>query len=343
MHISDFEYTLPSELIAQRPSARRDESRLLVVHRASGKIEHRIFKDLPDYMNSSDVLVMNQTKVIKGRLYGRKVQGTADIEILLLRQITETEWECLLRPARRLSVGQSVQVHNTYNGMHIHATLMKEHKERSERILSFSIPLTNNVLHEIGSIPLPPYIERSSDVSDEDRYQTVYARHNGSVAAPTAGLHFSRQILSALDAQGVQQVLLTLHVSWGTFNPIRVSDIRNHQMHKEYYSIEPAACSCINERKGRTIVVGTTSFRVLETVADEHGIVHPHSGETDIYIYPGCTIKSVDALITNFHLPRSSLLVLVAAFMGPLWKEVYRIAVQERYRFFSYGDAMLII
>ncbi len=342
MKVEDFDYYLPEELIAQSPAEKRDESRLLVYHRDTGKIEHRIFRDVIEYLNKGDCLVINDTRVIPARLLGRRADTGGKIEFVLLHQMDDKRWEVLVKPGRRAQIG-AVFVFG--NGL-LEATVLDRTPEGG-RIVEFQYEgLFNEVLDKVGIVPLPPYIRKQID--DPERYQTVYAKHRGSVAAPTAGLHFTIPLLEKIQASGVNIVRVTLHVGLGTFRPVKESNVEQHRMHEEYYRISEEAARAVNETKergGRVIAVGTTSTRALESSADDSGRVHPtERGCTDLFIYPGYEFKVVDALITNFHLPKSTLLMLVSAMCSrEEILRVYQEAIKERYRFFSFGDAMMIL
>jgi len=342
---SDFYYDLPEELIAQHPAEKRDNSRLLIIDRKSGELEHRYFYNIIDYLNPGDVLVVNDSKVIPARLYGH-VEGREDakIELLLLRMNEIDSWETLVKPGKRARIGSKL----VFGGGILKGEIT-DIVEEGNRIIKFSYDkekYTNiyEILHEIGLMPLPPYI--TEQLRDNDRYQTVYAREEGSAAAPTAGLHFTPELMSAIKAKGVLIVPVMLHVGLGTFRPVKEDSIKNHVMHTEYISVPEESARIINERKkagGRIICVGTTSTRTLESVATEDGTVRAMSGDTGIFIYPGYRFKVVDALITNFHLPESTLLMLVSAFYNrESMIEAYKTAVDMKYRFFSFGDAMFI-
>ena len=340
----DFYYDLPPELIAQYPAERRDGCRLMVLHKESGEIEHRIFSDIIDYLDPRDMLVVNSSKVIPARLIGKTDKTGADMELLLLRMLDSGEWETLVRPGKRAKVGASF----TFGGI-LRATVTSI-LEGGNRTVKFeydrdSFDSIYAVLDKIGNMPLPPYITKK--LENKDDYQTVYAKREGSAAAPTAGLHFTEELLERIKAKGVGYGEVTLHVGLGTFRPVKVDKIEEHLMHGEYFFISDEVAEEINRRRaagGRIIAVGTTSARVLESVSTPDGVVHPISGETGIFIYPGYTFKATDALITNFHLPESTLIMLVSALAG---KEhvmnAYETAVAEEYRFFSFGDAMLIV
>lgn len=341
LQLNDFDYYLPPELIAQDPAPRRDESRLMVLFRDDGRIEHRLFRDIVEYLSPQDVLVINDTRVIPARLTGRKAQGGAEVEVLLLRPLDERRWEALVRPGRRLRPGTRLIF-----GDGLAEGLIEGVTAAGGRVVSFASALPfEEVLSRLGKMPLPPYIKKYPE--DPGRYQTVYARQEGSAAAPTAGLHFTTELLDRIEARGVQLVRVLLHVGLGTFRPVRVQDITRHHMHAEYYEVTEEAARAINAaraRGGRVVAVGTTTTRCLETVADTDGQIRPGTGWTDIFIYPGYRFKAVDALVTNFHLPKSTLLMMVSAFAGrETILNAYRTAVEMRYRFFSFGDAMLII
>lgn len=336
---SDFYYDLPEELIAQTPIEPRDCSRLLVYDRKSDKIEHRIFKDVLSYLNEGDVLVINDTKVLPARLFARTPNGGA-MEVLLLKRLDIDEWEVLVKPGRKAAVGKTLKI-----GDELSLTV-KGITDSGERIVKFEYDgVFEEILQRIGTMPLPPYIKEK--LKDKNRYQTVYARKEGSAAAPTAGLHFTPQLLKAIEDKGVKIARILLHVGLGTFRPVKEDVITDHKMHSEYYEIGEEAVKVINaaKREGRRVIaVGTTSVRTLETAADENGFVKAESGNTQIFIYPPYNFKCVDALITNFHLPESTLIMLVSALAGrEKTLELYRLAVEERYRFFSFGDAMMVL
>ena len=341
----DFYYDLPEELIAQHPAEKRDHSRLMVLDRKEGSIAHKHFYDILDYINPGDVLVINDSKVIPARIYGH-VEGRDDAlcELLLLRQGELDTWECLVKPGKRARIGMR-QVFG--DGALIGE--IKEITEEGNRIIRFEYDRVKheniyNVLHEIGLMPLPPYI--TERLEDKSRYQTVYARENGSAAAPTAGLHFTEELLGKLREKGVAIAPVMLHVGLGTFRPVKADRLDEHVMHTEFFSVSKENAELINSRRaagGRVICVGTTSCRTLESASDENGIVHAMSADTGIFIYPGYKFKAVDALITNFHLPESTLIMLVSALYDKeKIMEAYRVAVEEKYRFFSFGDAMFI-
>lgn len=348
MKTSDFYFDLPKELIAQDPPADRSSSRLLVVHRKTGELEHRHFTDIIEYLNPGDCLVINDTKVIPARLIGERLHKTdgpyrepdvpgARIEILLLKRISDTQWESLVKPGKRCRVGDRVSFGN--------GKLIAEIKEvlpDGNRIVEFLFGgIFEEILDELGQMPLPPYI--THELKDRDRYQTVYAKYSGSAAAPTAGLHFTKELLKTIEDKGVDIAHVTLHVGLGTFRPVKEDDILNHEMHTEWYQVREEDAEKMNRAKKsghRVICVGTTSCRTVESVASEDGVMKAQSGETKIFIYPGYKFKEMDALITNFHLPESTLIMLVSAYAGrELTLHAYEEAVHERYRFFSFGDA----
>ncbi|NMA66343.1 MAG: tRNA preQ1(34) S-adenosylmethionine ribosyltransferase-isomerase QueA [Clostridiaceae bacterium] len=341
MKLKDFWYDLPEQLIAQNPAERRDMSRLLVLDRQKGNMEHRVFKDLPLYLEPGDCLVINNTRVIPARLLGEKEGTGGKIEFVLLKRIEKDIWEVILKPGRRAKPGARF---NFGNGI-LKAEILEIGEEGNRIVKFFYEGVFEEVLDKVGIIPLPPYIH--ADLKDKERYQTIYSKINGSAAAPTAGLHFTPELFKTLKEKGIKVAEVTLHVGLGTFRPVKTQNIEEHHMHKELYTIDQEACSLINEAKDsgkRIIAVGTTSVRVLETIADENGKVQPLQGETDIFIYPGYKFKIVDALITNFHLPESSLIMLVSAFAGRDYiMAAYKEAISKEYRFFSFGDAMLIL
>lgn len=365
VNINDFDYPLPEHLIAQRPADRRDASRLLVVHRRTDAIEHRHFYDILDYLQPGDCLVLNDSRVLPARLYGRKVPGAsrsarkepgARVEFLLIRRQEGDKWETMVRPGRRLKPGDVVAFSgpgsDLPDGPLLRAEIL-DYGEDGTRIVAFTYDgLFMERLEEIGTMPLPPYIERPGEDEDRERYQTVYSREEGSVAAPTAGLHFTEELLAAAEEKGVELAYVTLHVGIGTFRPVKVERIEDHHMHFEEYSISDEAAETINraKREGRRVIsVGTTSTRTVESAAyfDEAAgcwQVRPGSGSTGIFIYPGYDFKIIDSLITNFHLPKSTLLMLISALYDrEKILKVYEEAVREEYRFFSYGDAMILI
>ena len=340
MNVSDFYYDLPEELIAQTPIEKRDESRLMVLNRANQTIEHKTFKDIIDYLEPGDCLVRNNTKVIPARLYGKKATG-AKIEFLLLNRIEGDIWECIVRPGHKLKPGTEVEF-----GDGILKAKVLDVMEGGTRKVEFKYEgIFNEILDKIGLMPLPPYIHES--LKDNDRYQTVYAKYEGSAAAPTAGLHFTPELFEKIKAKGIDVANVTLHVGIGTFRPVKVENVEEHHMHSEHFYIKQEDVDKINNAKKngkRVIAVGTTSCRVLETIADENGMVKPTEGDTQIFIYPGYKFKCLDGLVTNFHLPESTLIMLVSALAGRDYiMKAYNEAVKERYRFFSFGDAMLIL
>ena len=336
---SDFYYDLPEELIAQTPAEPRDSSRLLVYHRDTHAIEHKIFRDVIDYLRAGDVLVVNRTRVLPARIYAHTEHGGA-VEVLLLKRRALDEWEVLVRPGRKCRPGTHLVVNEEL------ALDVLSVTDSGERIVRFAYEgAFEDILSRAGTMPLPPYIHEK--LSDPERYQTVYSRENGSAAAPTAGLHFTPELLERIRAKGVEIAEVLLHVGLGTFRPVKEENVLDHKMHSEYYEVGEEAADIVNraKREGRLIVcVGTTSVRTVETVADENGLLHPCSGNTEIFIYPPYRFRCVDALITNFHLPESTLLMLVSALCSrEEMLRVYGEAVKERYRFFSFGDAMMIV
>ena len=340
MKVSDFDYELPQELIAQVPIKDRSASRLMVLNRENKTIEDKIFKDIIDYLKPGDCLVRNNTKVIPARLYGIKEETGVHIEFLLLKRIEGDIWEVMVHPGRRLKIGTKV----IFGDGLLKAEIL-EMMEGGNRKVKFEYEgIFNEILDQIGLMPLPPYIKEKLD--DKSRYQTVYAKYEGSAAAPTAGLHFTEELLEKIKEKGVEIANVTLHVGIGTFRPVKVENIEEHDMHSEHYYIKPEDAEKINNTKkngGRIIAVGTTSCRVLESVADENGLVKETEGDTSIFIYPGYKFKCIDCLITNFHLPESTLIMLVSALAGKDYiMKAYKHAVEEKYRFFSFGDAMFI-
>ncbi len=336
----DFYYDLPEELIAQHPSDKREESRLMVLDKNSGKIEHKIFRDIIDYFSEGDCLVLNDTKVIPARLFGQKAETGAKIEFLLLKRLEDDKWETLVKPGKKAKVGTEIIF-----GDGILKGEILDRTESGGRVIKFYYDgIFEEILDKLGEMPLPPYI--TEKLEDKERYQTVYSRNEGSAAAPTAGLHFTHELLEKIRKKGVSIVYITLHVGLGTFRPVKAENILEHSMHSEYYEVSKEAVDTINRVKnngGRIFAVGTTSTRTLETIGDENGFVSPKSGWTDIFIYPGYEFKVVDRLITNFHLPESTLIMLISALAGrDNVLKAYDVAVKERYRFFSLGDAMLI-
>ena len=339
MDLKEFYYDLPEELIAQVPIQKRDESRLMVLDRKKQTIEHKIFKDILEYLKPGDCLVRNNTKVIPARIYGKKETG-ANVEFLLLNNIEGDIWEAIVRPGNKLHIGTKVSF-----GEGLLDAEILEVMEGGTRKVKFTYNgIFNEILDKIGLMPLPPYIHE--ELKEKDRYQTVYAKYQGSAAAPTAGLHFTEELLEKIKAKGVEIANVTLHVGIGTFRPVKVEKIEEHHMHSEHYYIKKEDAEKINNAKkngGRIISVGTTSCRVLESIANENGLVQETEGDTSIFIYPGYKFKCIDALITNFHLPESTLLMLVSALAGKDYiMEAYKEAVEKKYRFFSFGDAMFI-
>lgn len=335
----DFFYDLPKELIAQTPAEPRDSSRLLVIHKDTGETEHRIFRDIIDYLHEGDVLVINDSKVIPARLYGVKEDSGITVEVVLLRSRGLDVWETLVRPGRRCRPGTKI----IFGDGLLRAEVL-ETVEGGNRLLKFAYEGDNifHVLDKVGQMPLPPYI--TEKLKDKNRYQTVYAKEEGSAAAPTAGLHFTPELLERIKAKGVVIAPVMLHVGLGTFRPVKEDRIEEHEMHSEFISVSKETADLINNRKGRVFAVGTTSCRTLESVSDENGIVHPVTDDTKIFIYPGYRFKITDALITNFHLPESTLLMLVSALTSrEMMLKTYNEAIDMKYRFFSFGDAMLIL
>ncbi len=339
MKVKDFDYYLPEELIAQTPIEKRDESRLMVLDKKSKTIEHRHFKNIIEYLEPGDVLVRNNTKVIPARLYGEKETG-AKVEFLLLNNIEKDIWECIVRPGNKLHIGTKVIFGN---GLLI-AEVLDTMPGGTRKVEFHYEGIFNEILDKIGLMPLPPYIHES--LKEKERYQTVYAKYEGSAAAPTAGLHFTPELLEKIQKKGVEIANVTLHVGIGTFRPVKEETVENHEMHSEHFYIKQEDAEKINKAKKeghRVIAVGTTSCRVLESIADENGYVEATEGDTQIFIYPGYKFKCLDALITNFHLPQSTLVMLVSALAGKDYiMEAYNEAVKEKYRFFSFGDAMFI-
>ncbi|PWX09014.1 tRNA preQ1(34) S-adenosylmethionine ribosyltransferase-isomerase QueA [Clostridium perfringens] len=340
MKVSDFYFELPEELIAQYPLEKRDSSRLMVLDKKTGEIEHRKFHDILEYLNEGDTLVLNNTRVLPARLIGEKEETGGKIEFLLLKRIEGDKWECLAKPGRKAKVGTVF----TFGEGKLKA-IVREIGEEGNRIIEFMYDgIFEQVLDELGQMPLPPYIHEK--LEDKERYQTVYSKEKGSAAAPTAGLHFTEELLKEIKDKGVNIAYLTLHVGLGTFRPVKVDDVNNHVMHSEYYHLDKENAELINKTKEagkRVIAVGTTSSRTLETIGDENGRVREQSGWTDIFIYPGYKFKIVDNLITNFHLPESTLIMLVSALAGQEnIMNAYNTAVKEKYRFFSFGDSMFI-
>ena len=342
MKVSDFNYELPKELIAQHPVEKRDESRLMVLRRETKQIEHKTFKDIINYLEPGDCLVRNNTKVIPARLYGTIIgkETKNPVEFLLLKQLEDNNWEVMVRPGKKLRTGAKVEF-----GEGLLKAEILEVLENGDRKVHFEYDgIFNEILDQIGLMPLPPYITET--LKEKDRYQTVYAKYEGSAAAPTAGLHFTEELLEQIKAKGVEIANVTLHVGIGTFRPVKVENIEDHDMHSEHYYIKQEDADKINNARkngGRIISVGTTSCRVLESVADENGFVKEVEGDTSIFIYPGYKFKCIDCLITNFHLPESTLIMLVSTLAGKDFvMNAYEEAVKQKYRFFSFGDAMFI-
>ena len=340
MKTADFDYDLPQELIAQDPLEQRDSSRLLILDKETGERTHKIFHDIIDYLHEGDCLVINNTKVIPARLIGEREGTGGKVEVLLLKRRSDNVWETLVKPGKKARPGMRL----SFGDGLLHAEV-QEVVDEGNRLVRFEYEgIFEEILDQLGQMPLPPYI--THQLKDKNRYQTVYAKYEGSAAAPTAGLHFTEELLEQIRAKGVKIARVTLHVGLGTFRPVKVEDVTEHHMHTEFYHVSEEAADIINETKkqgGRVICVGTTSCRTIESAADDQGIVHATEGDTDIFIYPGYQFKVLDCLITNFHLPESTLLMLVSALAG---KEnimaAYREAVEMRYRFFSFGDAMFI-
>lgn len=343
MKLNDFYFELPKELIAQTALTDRASSRLMILNKATGEISHKFFTDITMFLAEGDCLVINETKVIPARLFGKRRDSSADsaeVEILLLKRIDENRWETLARPGRKVREGTEIVFGNTLNAV------VEEITSDGNRILRFEYDgIWEELLDRLGEMPLPPYI--TEKLTDKNRYQTVYAKNEGSVAAPTAGLHFTEELLSRIEQHGVSIAKITLHVGLGTFRPVKADNITEHKMHSEYFEINESAADIINRTRrngGSVVAVGTTSLRTLESVADDDGFVRPCSGNTDIFIYPGYRFKASDKLITNFHLPESTLIMLVCAMCGrDSVMRAYEEAVRQKYRFFSFGDAMLIL
>ncbi|MEW4219180.1 tRNA preQ1(34) S-adenosylmethionine ribosyltransferase-isomerase QueA [Rossellomorea marisflavi] len=340
MKVEDFDFHLPEELIAQTPLENRSESRLMVLDKEDGSIDHLRFKNIVDLLDEGDCLVLNDTRVLPARLFGQKEETGANIEVLLLKQEEGDQWETLVKPAKRVKVGTEI----VFGDGKLKATCVGT-KEHGGRIMEFAYDgIFYEVLEELGEMPLPPYIRER--LEEQDRYQTVYAKERGSAAAPTAGLHFTEELLEELKQKGVHIAFITLHVGLGTFRPVSVDSIEDHDMHSEFYQISEGTARLLNDvrdKGGRIITVGTTSTRTLETIASKHDRFVEENGWTNIFIYPGYEFKGIDGLITNFHLPKSTLIMLVSAFAGQEHVlKAYETAVQEKYRFFSFGDAMFL-
>ena len=337
MNIEEYNYELPENLIAQAPLKNRSDSKLLIMDKKTGELKEDIFKNIIDYLNSEDILVLNDTKVIPARLIGEKEDTKAVIELLLLKNIVGYTWECLSRPQKRLHIGTII---NFGNGL-LKAQVIEKKEEGIVHVQLIYKGILMEILDKLGTMPLPPYIHEK--LEDQSRYQTVYAKNIGSAAAPTAGLHFTNSLLDQIKKKGVTIVYVTLHVGLGTFRPVEVTDITKHKMHSEYFILSKEAADTLNNAKGKIYAVGTTSTRVLETVRSKYDKFMPCSGNTDIFIYPGFEFKAIDGLITNFHLPKSTLLMLVSALSKKEFiLSAYNYAIAHNYRFFSFGDAMFI-
>ena len=339
MNVKDFYYDLPKELIAQTPIKKRDESRLMILDRKTQTIEHKVFKDIIDYIEPGDCLVRNNTKVLPARLYGKKETG-ANVEFLLLNRIEGDIWETIVRPGNKLHPGTKV----IFGEGLLKANILDVMQGGTRKVEFIYDGIFNEILDKIGLMPLPPYIHQ--ELKEKDRYQTVYAKYEGSAAAPTAGLHFTSELLEKINKKGIQIANVTLHVGIGTFRPVKVENVEEHKMHSEHFYIKQEDVDKINKAKqngGKIISIGTTSTRVLETISDDKGFVKKAEGDTQVFIYPGYKFKCIDGLITNFHLPESTLLMLVSALAGKDYiMKAYKEAVNKRYRFFSFGDAMFI-
>ncbi len=340
MKVKDFYFDLPKELIAQHPLKKRDESRLMVLNKKSGEVEHKVFKDIIEYLNPGDCLVLNDTRVMPARLYGAKEGSGGKMEFLLLNRHEDDIWETLVKPGKRGKVGAKF----VFGNGELKAEVVEVLDNGNRKVKFYYNGIFEEVLDRLGEMPLPPYIEEK--LEDRERYQTVYSKEVGSAAAPTAGLHFTDELLQAIKKKGINIAFLTLHVGLGTFRPVKAEDIQDHEMHSEYYILDKENAEIINNAKRsgkRVIAVGTTSNRTLESIANEEGQVKEQSGYTSIFIYPGYKFKIVDAIITNFHLPESTLIMLISAFSTrEIVMNAYKIAVENKYRFFSFGDAMFI-
>ncbi len=337
METKDFYYDLPEELIAQHPMEKRDQSRLLVLDKETGNLEHKHFKDIVDYFKPGDTLVLNDTRVMPARIFGNRPGKDEKNEFLLIKEVDADIWECMVRPGKKARIGQEVE----FGDGKLKAKVLEITETGTRLVKFFYEGIFFEVLDSLGEMPIPPYIHEV--LEEKERYQTVYSKDIGSAAAPTAGLHFTQKLLKEIENKGVEVAYLTLHVGLGTFMPVKVENVEEHDMHSEYYSIDQETADKINNTKGDLIAVGTTTSRTLESVADENGKVSASSGWTDIFIYPGYKFKAVDKLITNFHLPESTLLMLVSALASKdLILNTYFEAVEEEYRFFSFGDAMYI-
>ncbi|CAM3509223.1 tRNA preQ1(34) S-adenosylmethionine ribosyltransferase-isomerase QueA [Marinicrinis lubricantis] len=347
MQVDQFDFYLPEHLIAQTPLPDRSASRLLTLDKRTGEIQHKGFKDMTSQLHAGDLLILNNTKVIPARLHGKKQDTGAHIELLLLKNVQGDTWEALAKPAKRVKQGAVIEFGSDEHGAPLLKAVVEEEKEMGGRIIRFEYSgIFQQLLDQLGEMPLPPYIKEQ--LADKDRYQTVYAKHEGSAAAPTAGLHFTPEVLDEIQQKGVEIAYITLHVGLGTFRPVSADTVEEHEMHAEFYMVSPETAEAINRTKksgGRVVAVGTTVTRTLETVANEQEgqEIEPTQGWTDIFIYPGYEFKLVDALLTNFHLPKSTLVMLVSALAGREHVlKAYEEAVRERYRFFSFGDAMFI-
>lgn len=340
MKVKDFYFDLPKELIAQHPLEKRDESKLMVLNKKNGEVEHKVFKDIIDYLNPGDCLVLNDTRVMPARLYGAKEGSGGKMEFLLLKRYEDDIWETLVKPGKRGKVGAKF----VFGNGELKAEIVEVLDNGNRKVKFYYDGIFEEVLDRLGEMPLPPYIEEK--LEDRERYQTVYSREVGSAAAPTAGLHFTEELLQDIREKGINIAFVTLHVGLGTFRPVKVEDIQEHEMHSEYYILDRENAEIINNTKKsgkRVIAVGTTSNRTLESIANEDGEVKEQSGYTSIFIYPGYKFKIVDAIITNFHLPESTLIMLISAFSTrEIVMNAYKIAVENKYRFFSFGDAMFI-
>lgn len=340
MKTDDFDYELPERLIAQTPLEKRDDSKLMILDRKTGEIIHETFHNIINYLDKDDILVLNDTKVIPARIIGEKEDTKAVIELLLLRNIENNDWLCLAKPAKRIKTGTII----SFGNGKLKAKCLEVLDEGIRKIEFIYDGIFYEILDELGSMPLPPYIKEK--LEDKDRYQTVYAKNNGSAAAPTAGLHFTKELLKAIEEKGINICYITLHVGLGTFRPVNVEDVTKHKMHSEFYHMSKEAADILNNAKKnnkRIIAVGTTSTRTLETIMSKYNCFKETSGWTDIFIYPGYTFKAIDAQITNFHLPKSTLIMLISAFASKeLIMKAYSIAVKHEYRFFSFGDSMFI-
>lgn len=340
MKTSDFYYNLPHELIAQTPLKQRDKSRMMILDKNTGDIVDEKFENITEYINCGDTIVLNDTKVLPARLFGHRENKEEAIEVLLLKQREGNVWQTLVKPGKKLKIGTKIIFDEKLLSANVLDIL-----DDGQRVIEFEYSgIFNEILDKLGTMPLPPYI--TEKLEDKDRYQTVYSKNLGSAAAPTAGLHFTNEILDKLAKKGVNIVYVTLHVGLGTFRPVKVDDVEKHEMHSEYFVIDERACDIINETKRRgnkVYSVGTTSCRVLESATDDNGIIHPMAKETNIFIYPGYKFKMIDALLTNFHLPESTLIMLVSALATKEYiLNAYNSAVEKKYRFFSFGDCMLI-